>query len=1018
MSLPDQSARDQFALETGRSFSVIAPAGVGKTTAISLRVAQIARDDDRALGEHRAPRLPRLVVVTYTRKAADELRNRAREQIVEAELSPAILGLFNDAFFGTIHSFCIELVRRFGPLAGLPARFAIEPDDTALRLAFQRDTTDAAQCLPPAARAAWRRYGAGENIWPLLWAWPGGAPPPPAPGPCPTLNLDAIFSFKREKKNARAEESIRRARARLERWRDAGEGERALGIPMADGGGEEFVAVWNTTFEPLRNWLAAAAAYAAAGLVEKFLEFKEHRGVLGYDDLARIALQLLRDPVVAARIRAQEYSVILDEAQDTDPAQFAVLLGVAQPADQPGLWTEHAGAPPAPGRFSMVGDPQQSIYTRANVKMYLGLHQRLAQVGAVTPLEFSVTRRCDVAVVDYVNARFESILHPARGQVGFVKLHAHPDAGPGGVWRLPVARPAGFAEKPGVAELRETEAAALAVWLGKVKFSNLGATGWEQVAVLAPRRAWLETVALALQAAGLDAQLHASERAPGADPARTWLAALLHVLAHPEDDFEKIGVLREVFGISDDALYHWRAREDTAPALGAALALLRELSRTVGGLPLRDAVAQAVAAARLRERLEVLPEPPAPGALESLLDQAALADARGDTLAAFARALQRGPADAAEVAARPGAVQLLTNHKAKGLEWQAVIQFGLFLDPKFGQPSYPCWQPQPEAGQPSQCFYDSIHAAVGEKAHARLLNATRRAEFERLLYVATTRPKHTLVLVDAEALSSQPNRNSLAALLGVADEGPARIAWKNLPEAREKITADKTAAKSNLRRGLASIPWSSTPLAKEMMRQAPALAEKFIRRVRPSTLANHAPLPERTEPDLAAPPDYPEEQPVPGVAVAYGNWWHGLMEDTPWAQGPAAWAPLWAARAAAADDPGRAQKETEQLLHSPLATQLAAPGLEFAVEMPFLWAEPGGVRAFDGCVDLAVWDSKNSRWLVVDWKTDFVEGDYAAELRARYGPQIQVYARALAAMTGAPATALLYGTRTGVLTPP
>jgi ATP-dependent exoDNAse (exonuclease V) beta subunit len=66
-------------------------------------------------------------------------------------------------------------------------------------------------------------------------------------------------------------------------------------------------------------------------------------------------------------------------------------------------------------------------------------------------------------------------------------------------------------------------------------------------------------------------------------------------------------------------------------------------------------------------------------------------------------------------------------------------------------------------------------------------------------------------------------------------------------------------------------------------------------------------------------------------------------------------------------------------------------------------------------VDLAAWDGKNSRWLVVDWKTDFVEGDYAAELRRRYGAQVGVYARALAGLTGAPAEAHLYGTRAGVL---
>jgi superfamily I DNA/RNA helicase len=144
MILPDQAARDRFATETGRNFSVIAPAGVGKTRAIAHRVLAIAREDARARERGLAARLPRLVVVTYTRKAADEMRERARRELVEAGLPPVVLGLFNEAFFGTIHSFCFELLRRFGPLAGLPTSFSVEPDDAALKLAFQRDTPDAA----------------------------------------------------------------------------------------------------------------------------------------------------------------------------------------------------------------------------------------------------------------------------------------------------------------------------------------------------------------------------------------------------------------------------------------------------------------------------------------------------------------------------------------------------------------------------------------------------------------------------------------------------------------------------------------------------------------------------------------------------------------------------------------------------------------------------------------------------------------------------------------------------------
>ena len=47
---------------------------------------------------------------------------------------------------------------------------------------------------------------------------------------------------------------------------------------------------------------------------------------------------------------------------------------------------------------------------------------------------------------------------------------------------------------------------------------------------------------------------HSRDRAPGADPARAWLGAILGVLADPADEFELCGVLREVFGKHQEVL--------------------------------------------------------------------------------------------------------------------------------------------------------------------------------------------------------------------------------------------------------------------------------------------------------------------------------------------------------------------------------------------------------------------------------------------------------------------------------
>jgi len=662
-----------------------------------------------------------------------------------------------------------------------------------------------------------------------------------------------------------------------------------------------------------------------------------------------------------------------------------------------------------------------------------------------------VTLRCDAAIVAGVNTVFPALLDGRQGQARFVELQARPEAGAGAIRRLLVTRPEDFPMKAGVAERTRVEAEASAHWLATTGPKGLGVEDWSQVAVLTPRKtaSWLGGLAAALRTAGLRAQVHAGEREPGADPARAWLGALLAVVNDPGDSFEIVGVLREIFGISDDALFHWCRPEGELPRRGGrhplsvqappraeavgpvaeALGLLHRLQRAAVGRPLRDAVALLATEIQLRERLARLPEEPAPGArsaaLDALLNQAAVADARGDTLADFARALRRGPEEATAPVARPGEVQVLTCHKAKGLEWPVVILFGMFREPGFPTAKYPQWLPPAKAGEAPGCLWDKAHAeaaSAGGNPWRQILDEAQQAEFERLLYVVATRPKRTLILVDGEALGG--DKGSLAEVLGVLHGGAARRWWEGLPAAAVMPTPDEAISTTEAK--LAETVASEWPeLGAELPATAYAVAktraENFTRRVRPSTLARHAPLAdggtsaaERSEPDLFAPPDYPEEQPPPAATVSYGNWWHGMMETTPWAKGPAAWTAHWERHYDAAPEPERARAEGARLLASPLAKRLSAPGLEFVTELPFLWAEPGGKQAYDGCLDLAALDASAGRWLVVDWKTDRVEKDAEEELRAKYGEQIAVYARALGTVYGARVEAYLYSTRAGV----
>ncbi|MDR2463955.1 MAG: UvrD-helicase domain-containing protein, partial [Verrucomicrobiales bacterium] len=109
----DQRDRERFVSELGANFCVSASAGAGKTTAIVRRIVELARRGN-ADGE-----LGRLVVVTYTVSAAEELRVRAREEIfknlpAEGAERQRVIAACGRAFCATFDWFWGKLVGEEG----------------------------------------------------------------------------------------------------------------------------------------------------------------------------------------------------------------------------------------------------------------------------------------------------------------------------------------------------------------------------------------------------------------------------------------------------------------------------------------------------------------------------------------------------------------------------------------------------------------------------------------------------------------------------------------------------------------------------------------------------------------------------------------------------------------------------------------------------------------------------------------------------------------------------------------
>ncbi|HXM75045.1 MAG TPA: UvrD-helicase domain-containing protein, partial [Chthoniobacterales bacterium] len=163
MSEPrDHSARRRFAEELDRNFSVVASAGSGKTHAITERIVQLARTGNAV------EILPKLVVVTFTHRAADEMQQRTRQRILEERRPPAIQAAFNRAFFGTIHSFCMKLLTNYGHYLGLPSPLdLVAEDDEELWEAFVQEHHHIGRNLSAETRAALFRLAPARQLMEL-----------------------------------------------------------------------------------------------------------------------------------------------------------------------------------------------------------------------------------------------------------------------------------------------------------------------------------------------------------------------------------------------------------------------------------------------------------------------------------------------------------------------------------------------------------------------------------------------------------------------------------------------------------------------------------------------------------------------------------------------------------------------------------------------------------------------------------------------------------------------------------
>jgi len=173
----DHAARNAIASDLDDTLIVEAAAGTGKTTELVNRIL-------RTLATGRAT-MRQIVAVTFTEKAAGELKLRLRETlekeraantdaVIEERLDEALKDL-EEAHVNTIHGFCAELLRERPVEACVDPLFVVLTEPQADRLynrAFRAWLQDTLRDPPEGVRRALRRssvpaYGSGANDGPI-----------------------------------------------------------------------------------------------------------------------------------------------------------------------------------------------------------------------------------------------------------------------------------------------------------------------------------------------------------------------------------------------------------------------------------------------------------------------------------------------------------------------------------------------------------------------------------------------------------------------------------------------------------------------------------------------------------------------------------------------------------------------------------------------------------------------------------------------------------------------------------
>ena len=777
--------------------------------------------------------------------------------------------------------------------------------------------------------------------------------------------------------------------------------------------------------------LTLAAAYLAAYQIEK-----TSQGALDFSDLIEKTRDLVAESPAAAwvlyKLDGGIDHILVDEAQDTAPDQWAIVRSLA------GEFFSGAGVPTATRlerNMFVVGDEKQSIYSFQGARPELLIQEFEFHKDRATGAGFRFERvdlldswRSTPQVLTFVDATFsppelasailpralaEPIVHTPRrtGDAGCVDIWPLEREEKGDVreaWDAPLDQETEASANKRLAARIAGEIAGLLARGDGVFDKSIGPKGeWRparpgDVLILVRRRkALFEEILRALKhakipVAGAD-RLALSEHIVFDD-----LVAVARFALFPADDLTLAALLRSPFcDLSDDSLYAlakgrapltlWQAltaRSQERPEWREAHALLTHLleearerrpfevySRLLGA---RDAAGRS-----MRQRLLRRLGSEAQDALDEFLAQVLAAESRGiedleSLTAAFASldiTVKR------EMEAGRDEVRVMTAHGAKGLE--APIVFLPETTLSRGARGTPLLET--EAGGFLWCA--TAKSDCEASATARERRATREEdEAYRLLYVALTRARDRLVLCGRVAANAREENlkgwwGALTAAFDHAEISPHKRVVASGEMQILRFGPDPVAL------GKAADPAIAT-LAAPAWTQTQAVTEPHARYASPSQLGEDAATPAASP--LAA---------IAGLGrFRRGDLIHRLLQILPDLE--RAGRPAAALRLLARERDLTDEQRTEMtaaalgVLDDPRFAEVFGPGSRAEVALAGTAAKLPPGLAISGRIDRLV--VLPDRVLVADFKTNRPSPDRIEDADPAYLRQMAIYAAVLA----------------------